>query len=195
MHLIAALTFLIAPASWVDSAIPVVTGPDREILATGMLLAPQRFLTANHVADGLGSIVTIACGNEYIDGITTQVSPKYDLAIVELSRACLQHPLVKLANRDPEVGSRIQLVGYPAGMFRMVTVGTVSAYEAVQYPADYKFSLVTDATLYGGNSGGPVFDDKHRVVGLVSAGYCLGKGACYGAIVPISTIRKFLRGE
>lgn len=195
MMALAAILLSTMPASWVDVAVPVVTGTDHEIVATGVLLSERVLLTANHVAEGTGSSVTVLCGNEYIDGIATDVSPKYDLALVELAADCRQHPKARLAQRDPAVGSRIRIVGYPAGMFRMVTTGLVSAYHGIEYRSDVKHSLVTDATLYGGNSGGPVFDDKHRVVGIVSAGYCLGRGACFGVIVPLSSIQAFLRGE
>lgn len=192
--LVAALLTLM-PAIWADQAIPVVRGPDNAIIATGVLLDADTFLTANHVAEGFGSTVTIMCGSAPIDGITMAVSPKLDLAIVALAEPCRQHPIGRLAKHNPRIGSRITLVGFPAGMFRMATQGIVSAYESIEYSADRKYSLITDATVFGGNSGGPVFDSQHRIVGIVSAGYCLGRGACYGVIVPISSIQAFLRGE
>lgn len=193
----AVLSSVIVASAWYDVAIPVVASAEHpdQIVATGMLLNENVLLTANHVADGLNSKVTVLCGNDVIEGVAVVVSPRMDLAAVALRYPCWQHPFAEFADTAPALGTRLYVVGHPGGLFRAITGGIVSAYEAVQYPTGRKWSMVTDATVFGGNSGGPVFDANYKVVGITSAGLCLGRGACYGIIVPLSSIQAFLRGE
>lgn len=61
----------------------------------------------------------------------------------------------------PEVGQRVCAVGSPLGRINEVTCGAVTNH--------YEPMFYMDARVLPGNSGGPVFDDRGRVLGMVIA--------------------------
>ena len=68
------------------------------------------------------------------------------------------------------VGSRVWAVGHTYGMPWMISDGIVSK---IRYwpPNEFgtRYMVMTTAWVAGGNSGGPLFDAKGRVIGMVLA--------------------------
>jgi len=106
-----------------------------------------------------------------------------DVAILKIDEAG-PFPALPLADpKDVVVGSSIQIIGFPgvgSGSDEMsvvdvsstvestVTKGIVSALKEAK--GDKKRLIQTDATINHGNSGGPAFDEKGRVIGLATYG-------------------------
>lgn len=71
-----------------------------------------------------------------------------------------------ISKSPPEVGDKIYYIGAPMGIFHPPTVpifrGTYSGN------LDNSSSIITAAAT-GGSSGGPVFNDKHEIIGVVFA--------------------------
>jgi V8-like Glu-specific endopeptidase len=87
-----------------------------------------------------------------------------DFAIVELDRTVEGITPLRLANTRPQVGERIFTIGYPNGL-----PAKHSGLSPVLEHYENIFSAALD-TL-GGNSGGPVFNAKNDVVGILVAGH------------------------
>ncbi|MCU0304497.1 MAG: trypsin-like peptidase domain-containing protein [Thermoanaerobaculales bacterium] len=64
---------------------------------------------------------------------------------------------------DLEVGTAVYAVGAPIGLDHTFTTGVVSALRGNM--------VQTDATVHSGSSGGPLFDDRGRVCGVVTTSH------------------------
>ena len=65
--------------------------------------------------------------------------------------------------RDLHVGASVWAVGSPIGLDHSLTSGVVSAVRGAV--------VQTDATVHSGSSGGPLFDDRGRVCGVVTSSH------------------------
>jgi S1-C subfamily serine protease len=204
--MVSVLGFVLATSlgSFADYALPVVSNDpaSKHIKGTAFLLAPDQALTAAHVVDTFGAAAAVRCGTTRIAGVVVKFSSKYDLAVIQLEWPCRKVPVSKLASEEPGEGARIFAVGYPGGMGRMLTSGAISAldfYDLMSAGA-MRWVMLFDLKIFGGNSGGPVLDNKGRVVGLVTGRVCLssrGQDApeCYGIATPVSSIHLFLNRD
>jgi S1-C subfamily serine protease len=71
---------------------------------------------------------------------------------------------------EVEVGSLVWAVGSPFGLQQSVTSGILSAKDRAEKAGTvYQDFLQTDAAVNPGNSGGPLVDDRGRVIGINTA--------------------------
>jgi S1-C subfamily serine protease len=143
-------------------------------LGSGVLIsADGKVLTAAHVVQ-TAEMVEV----EFDDGdiIAAQVLgsvPAADVAILQLE---LPPPAeihkAKLSDSDEvEVGDPVFVVGAPLGITYSLTAGHISGRRQPDkmlgdfYLAEF---FQTDAAINQGNSGGPMFDMKGEVIGIVS---------------------------
>jgi S1-C subfamily serine protease len=175
--------------------VAVLSPKSLRVKASAFLLTDSAALTAAHAVGDVGAAQPLKCGERVVYGLVTKVSEAVDLAIVEFAEPCSAR-VSALAVTDPAEGSPLTLVGWPGGMFKMLTGGVVSSYSVVQTENMPRYALLTDAAVYPGNSGGAAFDDSGHVVGVVTGRVCLesedSPAQCYGSLVPISLVRLFL---
>lgn len=67
----------------------------------------------------------------------------------------------------PPVGAKVHMWGFPAGNF-LYTHGVISG---LCKGFGHKQVFAVDGLVWKGNSGGPVFDNDGRVLGIISFGY------------------------
>jgi S1-C subfamily serine protease len=162
-----------------------------QIGCTASMIGDGIALTAAHCIKAAPEI-SIKCDDMNILAFPSKVDEKSDLALLSLSMPC-SRKLVKLAKEDPPQFSKIYGVGCPAEIgCEMVTSGVVGKYT---FRLRKTKLMVTDMTLWHGNSGGPILNENGQVVGIADAIECLVQGsalACYSYIVPVSSIRDFL---
>lgn len=142
-------------------------------------------------------------GTRFLGTITVLAKakdPEADLALVEV--AGYSGPSLELAPGGPEgitVGDDVASFGYPLGdsldaVFkeRVVTMnrGAVSAYRASEL-----LDLQHSAAISHGNSGGPLVDDRGRVVGVNTAGYDASVANSLYYAVSAKRIREFLKSR
>lgn len=170
-----------------------VTG---NVKASAVLIHPHAALTAAHATDDVGTLVTLKCPGTITHGIVTRRSMLLDLALVEFEEEC-DAPVADLADRNPGIGDPITIVGFPGGAFLTVTAGTVSAFEVIQAATVPRYALISDAQIFPGSSGGPVFNDDGLLIGIVTGRICFDDkeqpGTCFSSSVPISLIRLFMQ--
>src|SRR5262249_38699074 len=98
--------------------------------------------------------------------------PAADVALLQLDHVPSKSVTAKLADSDAaEVGDEVFVVGAPIGMTHTLTVGYISArrnpnkfYSGLSRSEFFQ----TDAAINEGNSGGPMFNMRGEVIGIVS---------------------------
>jgi S1-C subfamily serine protease len=138
---------------------------DGPVVGTAFLLTNSGIAaTAWHVVNGANGRVSA----RFADGETFDVSgvvdkdEKRDLALVRVK--VFGRPELSCAPRDPEVGSRVYVIGAPLGLEFSITEGLLSQIRQIDGVRQYQFSSPSSP----GNSGGPLLDDRGNVLGVVS---------------------------
>lgn len=142
---------------------------------SGVLLEGGRILTAAHVVHTSDKVTV-----EYVDG--TRAPARVIGSVVQGDVALIQvddappagvRPAVLGDSDQVSIGSRCFVVGAPLGLTHTLTVGYISARRIQDHPTldllDIEY-FQTDASMNPGNSGGPMFDMKGQVIGIVSFG-------------------------
>jgi hypothetical protein len=155
-------------------------------LCTGFLVKENVIATAGHCAEkgnvkalrfvfgyemkGARSPVTqvpsrnVYCGKEIIDRIYDPNHSGADWALVKLDRNVTRREIVTLAKTDIQCDKPVYVLGHPCGLpLKYVPDEPVKAVDRAFFAAEL--------SVYGGNSGSPVFNSEtHEVVGIVVRG-------------------------
>ena len=145
-------------------------GSQREARGTGFLVdANGTIVTNNHVASaGDRYSVKFDDGSEMSAKLVGR-DPRTDLAVLKVS-APHALPALKLGNSDNvRPGEWVVAVGNPFGLGNTVTAGIVSALGRDIGQGPYDQFLQVDAAINQGNSGGPLFTQDGKVVGVNTA--------------------------
>ncbi|MFK7944035.1 MAG: Do family serine endopeptidase [Paracoccaceae bacterium] len=139
-------------------------------LGSGFIIDPKGFVvTNNHVIEG-GDEITVVLndGTELVAELVGS-DPKTDLAVLRVE-AGVRLPAVGWANSDKvEVGDWAIAIGSPFGLGSSVTAGIVSARGRNIQSGPYDDYMQVDAPINRGNSGGPLFDQLGKVIGVNTA--------------------------
>jgi S1-C subfamily serine protease len=122
-------------------------------------------LLANHcVDDGKDVFITTAYDNKLRLMEVKKSNTKNDLALLKsVLKEDHDGPYVRLARNEPEIGDHIWAIGNPSGNERIVSDGVIAKWEIEDKVKYYRYTAPT----YFGSSGGGVFDDHGRLVGVV----------------------------
>jgi serine protease Do len=119
------------------------------------------------------------------------VNPFVDLALLKIDPAELgdtKLTKVFLGNADDvKVGNSVFAIGAPQGLDRSVSEGIVSTTNRENKGMVY---IQTTAQVNPGNSGGPLFDRKGQVVGVVAWKLLFSEGLNFA--IPIQYVQHFL---
>jgi serine protease Do len=182
-------------ATWGD-AVTTVRTPSG--LGTGFFIDPTHLITNFHVVER-ETAITVTVSVRGADGYRTRelrrvriqaLDPSRDLALLVIDPTELdgiRPPTVVLAEQAPAVGDRIVVIGNPLGMERSVSQGIASSTRRV---FDGLRFIQTDAAVNPGNSGGPLFNARGEVVGVVCAGATFFDGLAFA--IPIEDLMTFL---
>ncbi|MEC8557538.1 MAG: trypsin-like peptidase domain-containing protein [Planctomycetota bacterium] len=150
-------------------------------------------LTNHHVIDGAREInVGLYNGRSYPAEVVGQ-DPATDIAILKINASPKELVPVEWGDSAKlRVGQRIYAIGNPFGLERSMSVGMISCLNR-QIPSRTRrtmFSLIQiDASINQGNSGGPLFDTRGRLIGMNTAIMSSdGDSAGVGFAIPVSTI-------
>jgi S1-C subfamily serine protease len=144
-------------------------------------------VTASHVIEGATRVsIKTANGEIYEEVSLLANDPKRDFAILKIKGFDL--PSVSLGNSNQVVpGENVTVIGTPLGeeaLKNSVSTGVISGIRDLG--EGYRVIQIT-APVSKGNSGGPVFNGKGEVVGLVA--FRLVDGQSLNFIVPINYVR------
>ncbi|MFO1116719.1 MAG: trypsin-like peptidase domain-containing protein [Beijerinckiaceae bacterium] len=104
-----------------------------------------------------------------------------DLAVLKIDTNKKLTPVKFGASEDLSLGDDIIVIGNPFGLGTTVTSGILSAMNRDLGFSMFDSFLQTDAPINHGNSGGPIFNMKGKVIG-VSTAYYTGGNAKGGSI-------------
>jgi serine protease Do len=164
---------------------------------SGVYVSSNLILTANHCTEPPEDVVFKEIWIRNLDGESAKAtivkkSPAKDLALLKTD---LRGTPVRLAY-DISVGETCYVIGNPLGFEWIVTKGIVSNIGLSGI--NLVESFMTDATILPGNSGGGVFNEKGRLIGIIVRGTSvLGMyGATgLGIAVDVNEVREFLKSK
>jgi S1-C subfamily serine protease len=153
---------------------------DEQAAGTGMILTSNGYvLTNNHVIDGSTSIsVTVESTGKTYKATVVGSDSTGDVAVLKLSGASGLTPVQFASSEKITVNQSIYSVGNAEGTGHLVTaVGTVGAVDqSLTIGSDDSNStehltgmIELQSDVVSGDSGGPLFDTKGRVIGMVTA--------------------------
>lgn len=191
-------------------------------ICTGVWVSRSVILTANHCVEGLAELIE-ALEGEHVDPRGLAVSYILANEVVEVGKepaaihkstafalyksndiALLKvvnpdsvpdHGIAQLAEKTPEQGEHLNIMGHVKGYYWSFITGTVSAYRkelpvAKTLGIDGPF-MQASAPVYFGNSGGGAFNDKAELVGIVSFILAAPNTTCF---IHLETVRGILQG-
>lgn len=157
---------------------------------SGVYVGHGYAITASHVVGKESSVGIKLMSGETRVGEVLWANSSYDIALLHLDDAKGMKASV-LDCRTANDGEVIVARGNPMMMEFITSYGHVSGTARSIGP--WKVAFIADATIIPGMSGGPVFDDDGKVIGI-SVGVItapMGIGASmtgFGLVVPSSTV-------
>ena len=176
-----------------DSVVRVETDSG---LGSGVLISDHVILTAAYVVehdkDGIVDIKT-EDGGLFMGEVLWQ-SKQYDVAAIRVEKIEGIKPS-PLAAENPKIGDEVVVSGNPLGHPFFRSWGHVSG--SMEATGPWKQVIPVDVTIAPGNSGGPAFNAKGEVVGLMVGilTFPIGFGATFTGfttMVPVSAIHPML---
>ena len=143
-------------------------------------------ITCNHVVDGAKSIKVRGIDGNFDKGYSAKVlisDKNNDLSIIkidDLSFSNIESIPFVIRSSTVNVGENIFVLGYPLrstmGDEIKLTNGIVSSKSGFQGDVT---SYQISAPIQPGNSGGPLFDDKGNIIGIINAKHIGAENASY----------------
>ena len=158
---------------WHD-LIPYQARADKFVsIGTAFGIGPNQYATAMHVlqaafGDARGEpMLRDAGGNLYRIGQITKGSADQDFAVFTLAKPP-EHASFLALNEQPELNATVYAVGNALGEGIVMREGNYTSDTPEDESGRWKWMRFS-APISGGNSGGPLIDDKGRVIGVVRA--------------------------
>lgn len=159
-----------------ESEVVRQSGRERQMsvsgLGTGFLVDDLHIMTAAHVVQTAETIVIKFHDGEEIPADVVSNYKTADVALLKLKWKSKNGKVLKLGDSDKmDIGEQIFIVGTPLGLSYSFSSGYISGRQkskkrtSALVRAEF---IQTDASINHGNSGGPMFNTKGEVVGIVS---------------------------
>jgi S1-C subfamily serine protease len=156
-------------------------------IGSGFAVSATRLVTNRHVVAGAATLQVSTYDGQDLLVEASGTAVLADLAIVETSS-----PLpaaVELAEADPEVGTDVEVIGFPGGGRLTSSSGQILAYEEDPLNANAGEVIVSSAFAQPGSSGSPMYDSEGEVVGVV---YAAAPDGGHSLAIPVTTLRDLL---
>jgi S1-C subfamily serine protease len=122
------------------------------------------FVTNRHVVEGCRRVV-IRYNNMLGRAVSIAIGSDADVALIKVNGSTPAY--LQFMTKKPELGEKIYVGGYPLveklGADLKMTDGIVSGESS-----DKQSFIQITASISSGNSGGPVVDEKNRIVGIAT---------------------------
>jgi S1-C subfamily serine protease len=168
-------------------------------IGSGVLVTQDgKVVTASHVVHGMDDITVEFLGQDAVRARMIGFQPGADLALLQLDVVPANPPVAAMiADSDGVgVGDPVFIIGAPYGLTYSLSSGIISArWKANTVNREFPLAefFQTDSTINTGNSGGPMFNAKGEVIGIVSHMISKSGGSeGLGFVVTANTVRKLL---
>ena len=162
---------------------------------SGVIISPDGYVVTNHhVAARSERLVCRLADRQEIDATLVGSDPMTDIAVLKLKCDQLKAPAKTVPwarfgdSEAVRVGDTVLAMGSPAGLSQTVTVGVVANAQMILPWGTFVMEgepvgmlvrwIGHDATIFHGNSGGPLVNLQGRIIGINE----LGIGGIGGAI-------------
>jgi tetratricopeptide (TPR) repeat protein len=129
---------------------------------SGVVLADSTVVTNCHVVEE-ATRIRVSQGRDTVDAVVMARDEERDLCLLKLSRT-MGKPARLGASKGLRIGQRVYTVGAPAGMELTIGEGILSGFRDF----DSSSYLQTTAPISPGSSGGGLWDDQGRLLGITS---------------------------
>ena len=165
---------------YVDAVVRVTNLPDSDPASsyvtastgTGFFISEDGYLLTNgHVVSAAGTVtVSLSDGRELPARLVALERSSSDLALLKVEAQGL-HPVNLGSSADAKVGDWVCTIGNPLGELSCsLTAGYISAGPRQVDAGGVSLTMLqTNAAINHGNSGGPLFDERGQVIGVVTA--------------------------
>lgn len=174
-----AATGPMTPAEIAASATPsVVSIRSTDSLGSGFVVREDGWIATNFhvIADADELTVTESNGRTSPVAQLIAIDPTHDLALLKIERTGLK-PLVLAESEAVRSGDAVVAIGHPLGFEDTVSNGLVSA---IRHVSEELTVLQISAPIAPGSSGGPLIDDRGRVIGVATAIFRGGQNLGFG---------------
>lgn len=173
---------------WSDAVVGVVTpfgsGSGLVVDSSGIVL------TNAHVVEGTDTPHVKVDVETKVRGVVLGADEEADLAAVKVHPSVAAGieppPLAPSWREEAGIGDPVVIVGFPLMQGKTVTAGIISRFD--------RGAFLTDAFVNAGNSGGPVFDGRGRVIGIATFLVAERVGAGLSGVVDIGDAVDLLQG-
>jgi serine protease Do len=142
-------------------------------LGSGVLIRKDMVLTAAHVVGNAEEIMVQLFDGQAVPAKAVRISKIADVAVIQLLKPLKNPQIATMGNSDEtRIGSEVFVIGAPMGLPFSLSRGVISGrhYEENKtYAGKILEFFQTDAAINTGNSGGPMFNYKGEVIGIVSS--------------------------
>mgnify|MGYP003572193545 FL=1 len=157
-------------------------------MGSGFIVDPAGYIVTNHhVIENAEEITVLLSDGTRLEATIAGHDERTDLALLKVES---DQPLAYVDFGDADgarVGDWVVAVGSPFGLGGSVTAGIISARGRDIQSGAYDDYLQIDAPINRGNSGGPLFDNSGRVIGVNTAIYSpSGGNVGIGFAIPAS---------
>lgn len=143
---------------------------------SGFIISSDGYVMTNyHVVKGAGKVTVMLHRSHKHREVEAEViggDPQTDVAILKMkNEENISYPYLKFADSNAvEVGQWVCAIGNPFALEATVTKGIISAKGRQDLDiVDLEDFMQTDATIYPGNSGGPMLNLDGEVIGINTA--------------------------
>lgn len=142
-------------------------------LGSGVLVSEDGYmLTAAHVVQTAENIMIEFYDGQKAPAKVIRLVKNADIALLKLNWLPGEYPIAQLGDSDTiGIGDQVLVIGAPYGLAHSLSVGYISGRHVEANKTNGFVStefLQTDAAINQGNSGGPMFNRKGEIVGIVS---------------------------
>jgi Flp pilus assembly protein TadD len=136
---------------------------------SGVAVAPSQMVTNNHVIKS-GVSVRVRQGQKAWRATIAQIDPDHDLSLLRIE-GLKAIPVRLRPSSTLAVGERVYAIGAPAGLELTLSEGLISGLR------EYGSSRLvqTSAAISPGSSGGGLFDEQGRLVGITTSFLLVGQ--------------------
>ena len=142
-----------------------------ESMGSGFFISADGYAVTNyHVIEGATEVAVITHDGEVLEAQIVGSDAANDVALLKVEGEGLPYATIGRSDHV-EVGDQVAAIGTPLGeLTATLTVGYISAKDRVVNTDGTVINMLqTDAAINSGNSGGPLFNMKGEVIGIITA--------------------------